>query len=96
MIKSNSHKTAFDIRIPHDPQGKCNTFITKVYSLCECLLNIRIKVIISLALSVGIIFVILSQIEPNVLWEDIKNSIINPNISTHSSSIQKLLNGNSH
>jgi len=96
MINPHSHKTSFDIKLPHDPKSKCNKFITKGYSLCVCLLNISIKVIISLAISVGIIFVILSQIEPNIIWEDIKKSIINPNISTHSNSIQKLLNGNSH
>ena len=31
MINPNSHKTSFDIRLPHDPQSKCNKFITKGY-----------------------------------------------------------------
>ena len=73
MINPHSHKTSFDIKLPHDPKSKCNKFITKGYSLCLCLLNISIKVIISLAISVGIICVMLSQIEPNIIWEDIKN-----------------------
>ena len=48
MINPNSHKTSFDIRLPHDPQSKCNKFITKGYSTCLCLLNISIKVGISI------------------------------------------------
>jgi len=96
MINPNSHKTSFDIRLPHDPQSRCNKFITKGYSLCVCLLNISIKVIISLVISIGIIFVILSQLEPNIVWEQVKKSIINPNNSMYSNNIKKLLNGNSN
>ena len=96
MINPNSHKTSFDIRLPHDPQSRCNKFITKGYSLCVCLLNISIKVIISLAISIGIIFVILSQLEPNIVWEQVKKSIINPNNSMYSNNIKKLLNGDSN
>ena len=29
MINPSSHKTSFDIRIPHDPSSKCIKFITK-------------------------------------------------------------------
>ena len=92
MINPNSHKTSFDIRLPHDPQSRCNKFITKGYSLCVCLLNISIKVIISFTISIGIIFVILSQLEPNIIWEQVKKSIINPNNSTSLNDIKKLLN----
>ena len=73
MMNPNSHKTSFDIRLPHDPQSRCNKFITKGYPLCVCLLNISIKVIISLAIAIGIVFVILSQLEPNIIWEQVKN-----------------------
>ena len=92
MMNPNSHKTSFDIRLPHDPQSRCNKFITKGYSLCVCLLNISIKVIISLAISIGIIFVILSQLESNMVWEQVNKPIINPNNSTSSNDIKKLLN----
>ena len=92
MMNPNSHKTSFDIRLPHDPQSRCNKFITKGYSLCVCLLNISIKVIISLAIAIGIVFVILSQLEPNIIWEQVKKSIINPNNSTSLNDIKKLLN----
>ena len=92
MMNPNSHKTSFDIRLPHDPQSRCNKFITKGYSLCVCLLNISIKVIISFTISIGIIFVILSQLEPNIIWEQVKKSIINPNNSTSLNDIKKLLN----
>ena len=96
MINHNSHKTSFDIRLPHDPQSRCNKFITKGYSLCVCLLNISIKVIVSLAISIGIIFVILSQLEPNIIWEQVKKIIMNPNNSTYSTNIKTLLNGDSN
>lgn len=36
MINPNSHKTSFDIRLPHDPKSKCNKFITKGYSMSVC------------------------------------------------------------
>ena len=29
----NSHKTYFDIRLPHDLQSKCNKFIKKIFHL---------------------------------------------------------------
>jgi len=96
MMNPNSHKTSFDIRLPHDPQSRCNKFITKGYSLCVCLLNISIKVIISLAIAIGIVFVILSQLEPNIIWEQVKKSMMNTNNSTYSNNIEKLLKGDSN
>ena len=33
IINPKSHKTSFDIRLPPDPQSKCNKFITKGYSM---------------------------------------------------------------
>ena len=96
MINPNSHKTSFDIRLPHDPQSTCNKFITKGYSLCVCLLNISIKVIISLAIAIGIVFVILSQLESNIIWEQVKKSMMNSNNSTYSNNIEKLLKGDSN
>ena len=36
MINPNSHKTSFDIRLPHDPKSKCKKFITKGYSMSVC------------------------------------------------------------
>lgn len=77
MINPNSHKTSFDIRLPHDPQSKCNKFITKGYSLCVCLLNISIKVGISL----GIILILLSQIKPQDTLNEITDSLSNKNFS---------------
>ena len=96
MMNPNSHKTSFDIRLPHDPQSRCNKFITKGYSLCVCLLNISIKLIISLAIAIGIVFVILSQLEPNIIWEQVKKSMMNSNNSTYSNNIEKLLKGDSN
>ena len=52
MINPNSQKMSFDIKLPHDPQSNCNKFITKGYSMSVCLMNISIKIGITL----GIVF----------------------------------------
>ena len=67
MIHPNSQKTSFNIRLPHDPKSNCNKFITKGYSLCVCLLNITIKV----GLSLGIILILFSQIHPGEMINEI-------------------------
>ena len=61
MINPNSHKTSFDIRLPHDPKSKCNKFITKGYSMSVCVLNIIIKI----GISIGLLMILLSQIKPH-------------------------------
>ena len=77
MINPNSHKTSFDIRLPQDPQSRTNKFITKGYSLCVCLLNITIKV----GLSLGIILILFSQIHPGEMINEINKKLMNKNIS---------------
>ena len=77
MINPNSHKTSFDIRLPHDPQSKCNKFITKGYSTCLCLLNISIKV----GISIGILIILLSQLNPQEVINDISRSLTPKNSS---------------
>ena len=85
MLNPSTHKTSFDIRLPHDPQSKCNKFITKGYSMCVCLLNIIMKVVISIAISASVVLIIFTQIEPNTGLNDIKNALFNqsldPNIN---------------
>ena len=71
MINPNSHKTSFDIRLPHDPQSKCNKFITKGYSTCLCLLNISIKV----GISIAILMILLSQLNPQEVIGEISRSL---------------------
>ena len=75
MINLNSQKTSFDIRLPHDPQSKCNKFITKGYSTCLCLLNISIKV----GISIAILTILLSQLNPQVVIGEIAWSLLNKN-----------------
>ena len=77
MINPNSHKTSFDIRLPHDPQSKCNKFITKGYSTCLCLLNISIKV----GISIGILIILLSQLNPQEEINEISRSLTPKNSS---------------
>ena len=77
MLNPNSHKTSFDIRLPPDPKSKCNKFITKGYSMSVCLLNIVIKI----GISIGILLLLLSQINPKDVINDISKSLSNRNIS---------------
>ena len=72
MINPNSQKMSFDIKLPHDPQGNCNKFITKGYSTSVCLMNISIKIGITL----GIVFILLSQINtPKMMKQLFKQNI---------------------
>ena len=77
MINPNSHKTSFDIRLPHDPQSKCNKFITKGYSTCLCLSNISIKV----GISIGILIILISQLNPQEVINEISRSLTPKNSS---------------
>ena len=72
MINQNSQKMSFDNKLPHDPQSNCNKFITKGYSMSVCLMNISIKIGITL----GIVFILLSQINtPKMMKQLFKQNI---------------------
>ena len=73
MINANSHKTSFDIRLPHDPKSKCNKFITKGYSMSVCVLNIIIKI----GISIGLLMILLSQIKPHEVMNEITQNLPN-------------------
>ena len=73
MINPNSHKTSFDIRLPHDPKSKCNKFITKGYSMSVYLLNINIKI----GISIGLLMILLSQIKPHEVMNEITQNLTN-------------------
>ena len=73
MINPNSHKTSFDIRLPHDPKSKCNKFITKGYSMSFCLLDIIIKI----GISIGLLMILLSQIKPHEVMNEITQNLPN-------------------
>ena len=73
MINPNSHKTSFDIRLPHDPKSKCNKFIRKGYSKSVCVLDIIIKIGISL----GLLMILLSQIKPHKVMNEITQNLPN-------------------
>ena len=73
MINPKSHKTSFDIRLPHDPKSKCNKFITKGYSMSVCLLNIIIKI----GISIGLLMISLSQIKPREAMNEITQNLPN-------------------
>ena len=75
MINRNSHKTSFDIRLPPDPKSKCNKFITKGYSRSVCIWNIMIKI----GLSIGILILLLSQMNPKEVINDISKKLSNGN-----------------
>ena len=73
MINPNSHKTSFDIRLPHDPKSKCNKFITKGYSMSVCVLNIIIKI----GISIGLLMILSSQIKPHEVMNEITQNLPN-------------------
>ena len=73
MINPNSHKTSFDIRLPHDPKSKCNKFITKGYSMSVCVLNIIIKI----GISIGLLMILLSKIKPHEVMNEITQNLPN-------------------
>ena len=73
MMNPNSHKTSFDIRLPHDPKSKCNKFITKGYSMSVCVLNIIIKI----GISIGLLMILLSQIKPHEVMNEITQNLPN-------------------
>ena len=77
MINPNSHKTSFDIKLPPDPQSKCNKFITKGYSMSVCILNITIKI----GLTIGLLIILLSQINPTEVIYEFSKTLPNKNVS---------------
>ena len=77
MINPNSHKTSFDIKLPPDPQSKCNKFITKGYSMSVCILNITIKI----GLTIGLLIILLSQINPTEVIYEFSKTLPNKNFS---------------
>ena len=79
MIHPNSHKTSFDIRLPHDPESKCNKFITKGYSMSLCFLNICIKA----GISIAIVIILFHQFTPKEVFKDIQKSLLNQNITLY-------------
>ena len=86
MIHPNGHKTSFDIRLPYDPESKCNKFITKGYSMSLCFLNICIKV----GISIGIIIILFHQFTPEKIFKDIQTLLLNQNISLYDKKEDKI------
>ena len=77
MIDPSSHKTSFDIRLPYDLQSKCNKFITKGYSTSLCLLNIIIKI----GISVGLLIIVLYQLKPQDIINEMSQDLSRRNSS---------------
>ena len=67
MLNQNSQKMSFDIKLPQDPKSTCNNFITRGYSMCVCLMNIAIKI----GITMGIVFILLSQINTPKMMEQL-------------------------
>ena len=86
MIDPSSHKTSFDIRLPHDPQSKCNKFITKGYSTSLCLLNIIIKI----GISIGLLIIVLYQLKPQYVINEMSRNMSRRNSSIQFSSKQRV------
>ena len=77
MINPSSHKTSFDIRLPPDPKSSCNKFITKGYSMSLCILNITIKI----GLTIGLLIILLHQIKPDNIINEFLKKLSHRNLS---------------
>lgn len=77
MINPSSHKTSFDIRLPPDPKSSCNKFITKGYSMSLCILNITIKI----GLTIGLLIILLHQIKPDKIINEFSKKLSHRNLS---------------
>ena len=77
MISPSSHKTSFDIRLPPDPKSSCNKFITKGYSMSLCILNITIKI----GLTIGLLIILLHQIKPDKIIHQFSKKLSHRNLS---------------
>ena len=69
ILHSTNHKISFDIKLPTYPNRRCNKVIQKGYSFSSCLLNISIKVVITIA----VIFLLFNQIKNNANFEKIRD-----------------------
>ena len=69
ILNQNNHKISFDMKLPKDPNSKCNKIIQKGYSFSVCLLNISIKIGVTLA----VIILIFNQIKNEVKFEKIRD-----------------------
>ena len=77
MINPSSHKTSFDIRLPPDPKSSCNKFITKGYSMSLCILNITIKI----GLTIGLLIIHFHQIKPDKIINEFSKKLSHRNLS---------------
>ena len=77
ILNQNNHKISFDMKLPKDPNSKCNKIIQKGYSFSVCLLNISIKIGVTLA----VIILIFNQIKNEVNFEKIRDIFQERNVT---------------
>ena len=77
ILNQNNHKISFDMKLPKDPNSKCNKIIQKGYSFSVCLLNISIKIGVTLA----VIILIFNQIKNEVKFEKIRDIFQERNVT---------------
>ena len=69
ILNPTNHKISFDMKLLKDPNSRTNKIIQKGYSFSICLLNISIKI----GITVAVIILIFNQIKNEVKFEKIKN-----------------------
>jgi hypothetical protein len=69
ILSPANHKISFDMKLPKDPNSTTNKIIQKGYSFSICLLNISIKI----GITIAVIVLIFNQIKNEVKFEEIKN-----------------------
>ena len=69
ILNPSNHKISFDMKLAKDPNSRTNKVIQKGYSFSICLLNLSIKI----GITVAVIILIFNQIKNEVKFEDPKN-----------------------
>ena len=78
ILNPSNHKISFDMKLAKDPNSKTNKIIQKGYSFSICLLNLSIKI----GITVAVIILIFNQIKNEVKFDEIKDIFQKKNFTT--------------
>ena len=73
ILNPSNHKISFDMKLAKDPNSRTNKVIQKGYSFSICLLNLSIKI----GITVAVIILIFNQIKNEVNYHHHRSIIIN-------------------
>ena len=76
ILNPSNHKISFDMKLAKDPNSRNNKVIQKGYSFSICLLNLSIKI------GITVIILIFNQIKNEVKFDEIKDIFQKKNFTT--------------